>query len=247
MLEEESDVSGCVKLSYRVSDTGIGMSPEFMKSLFQPFSRQTDSRVNSIQGTGLGLAITKKMVDLMRGTIECQSEQGVGTTFTVVIDIPVTDRLRDDMTLDPIDVLIVDDDEILLRTTLDTLESLGVTAECAQSGTEALAMISNRQKEGRNYDIVILDWKMPDMNGIETVQRIRSESDVNVPVLLMSAYDLSDVEEAAKKAGADGFVSKPLFRSVLYVLIRNGLRYPLLCRSFTTSAQPLKKRDMKVL
>ena len=216
MLEEESDVSGCVKLTYRVSDTGIGMSPEFMKRLFQPFSRQTDSRVNSIQGTGLGLAITKKMVDLMSGTIECQSEQGVGTTFTVVIDIPVADRQRDDMTLDPIDVLIVDDDEILLRTTLDTLESLGVTAECAQSGTEALAMISNRKKEGRNYDIVILDWKMPDMNGIETVQRIRSESDVNVPVLLMSAYDVSDVEEAAKKAGADGFVSKPLFRSVLY-------------------------------
>ena len=88
MKEEESEKEGCVKLTYSVSDTGIGMSKEFMAHLYEPFSRQTDSRVNSIQGTGLGLAITKQMVDLMGGTIECQSEQGVGTTFTVVLDIP---------------------------------------------------------------------------------------------------------------------------------------------------------------
>ena len=116
MQEEESSAAGCVKLTYRVSDTGIGMSPEFMEKMFQPFSRQTDSRINSIQGTGLGLAITKKMVDLMGGTIDCQSEQGKGTTFTVAIDIPVSDRQRDDIRLDPIDILVVDDDEVhLLR------------------------------------------------------------------------------------------------------------------------------------
>ena len=216
IMEDESPVAGCVRMTYRVSDTGIGMSPEFMERMFQPFSRQTDSRVNSIQGTGLGLAITKKMVDLMGGTIECQSEQGKGTTFTVVIDIPVSDRQRDNMQLDPIDVLVVDDDEVMLQTTADMLESLGVTAECAKSGSDAIGMISARHREGRDYGVIILDWKMPDMNGIDTVRRIRSEIDEKIPVLLMSAYDRSDVEDEAKKAGANGFVSKPLFRSTLY-------------------------------
>ncbi len=214
--EEESPISGCVRLIYQVSDTGIGMSPEFMKRMYQPFLRQTDSRVNSIQGTGLGLAITKRMVDLMGGTIDCQSEQGKGTTFTVVINIPVSDRQRDEMHLDPIDVLVVDDDEVLLQTAADTLESLGAAAECAKSGVEAIEMISKRHQENRNYDIVILDWKMPDMNGIETARRIRSTIDEKIPILLISAYDRSEIEEAAKTVGANGFVSKPLFRSTLY-------------------------------
>ena len=216
MREEDSSIPGCVKLIYRVSDTGIGMSPAFMERMYQPFSRQTDSRVNSIQGTGLGLAITKQMVDLMGGTIDCQSEQGKGTTFTVTIDIPAADRQRDDMKLDPIDVLIVDDDEVLLRTATDTLESLGASVECAKSGAEAIRMISERHRAGQNYGVVILDWKMPNMDGIETVRRIRSDLDEKVPILLISAYDRSEIEDAARTAGANGSVSKPLFRSTLY-------------------------------
>ncbi len=216
MLEEESPVDGCVRLTYRVADNGIGMSPEFMKRLYQPFTRQTDSRVNRIQGTGLGLAITKQMVDLMGGTIDCQSEQGKGTTFTVVIDIPVADRQRDDMQLDPIDVLVVDDDEVMLQTAADTLGSLGAATECATSGAEALEKIAARHGEGRDYGLVILDWKMPDMDGIETVRRIRSEIDETLPILLISAYDRTEVEDEAKKAGANGFINKPLFRSTLY-------------------------------
>ena len=223
MLEEESAVPGCVKLTYRVSDTGIGMSPEFMERMFQPFSRQTDSRVNSIQGTGLGLAITKRMVDLMDGIIECQSEQGKGTTFTVIIDIPVADRQRDDMRLDPVDVLVVDDDDVVLETTANSLESLGVTVECAKNGTEALRMISERHSSGNDYGVIILDWKMPDMNGIETVRRIRAEIDEKVPILLMSAYDRSEIEDEAKNAGANGFIGKPLFRSSLYDKISHVL------------------------
>ena len=216
MREEESQKPGCVRLTYIVSDTGIGMSPEFMANMYQPFSRQTDSRVNSIQGTGLGLAITKQMVDLMGGTIDCQSEQGKGTTFTVILDLPVADRQREDMMLDPMDVLVVDDDEILLETAVDTLESLGVTADHASSGLEALGMITHRNKTGRDYSVVILDWKMPDIDGVETIRRIRAEVNENIPILLISAYDWSDIEDAAKEAGANGFVSKPLFRSKLY-------------------------------
>ena len=216
MREEKSQHSGCIRLTYVVADTGIGMSPEFMKTMYQPFSRQTDSRVNSIQGTGLGLAITKQMVELMGGTIDCQSEQGRGTTFTVVLDIPVAERQRDDMQLDPIDVLIVDDDEILLQTAADTLRSLGAAVEQANSGLEALGMIVRRHEAGRDYGIVIIDWKMPEIDGIETVRRIRAEVDTKIPILLISAYDWSDIEDLAKEAGANGFISKPLFRSTLY-------------------------------
>ena len=223
MKEEESEKEGCVKLTYIVSDTGIGMSTEFMANMYQPFSRQTDSRVNSIQGTGLGLAITKQMVNLMEGTIECQSEQGVGTTFTVVLDIPVAEHQRAEMKLNEMDVLIVDDDEILLETALDTLESLGLRAEPAHGGLEALGMIKHREESGKNYDIVILDLKMPDLDGIETIKRIRSEVKSNVPILLISAYSWSDVEEQAKEAGVNGFLSKPLFRSTLYNKINEVL------------------------
>ncbi len=216
MREEESQIPGCVRLTYKVADTGIGMSPEFMANMYQPFSRQTDSRVNSIQGTGLGLAITKQMVDLMGGTIDCQSEQGKGTTFTVALDLPIAERQREDMVLDPMDVRIVDDDEIFLETAVDSLTSLGVTVDRAGSGAEALGMITRRHQAGRDYSVVILDWKMPDLDGIETIHRIRTETEASTPILLVSSYDWSDIEDVAKEAGANGFVTKPLFRSKLY-------------------------------
>ena len=216
LLQEESDKPGCVKLTYVVADTGIGMSPEFMANMYQPFSRQIDSRVNSIQGTGLGLAITKQMVDLLGGTIDCQSEHGKGTTFTVVLDIPEADRQRDDMQLDSVDVLIVDDDETMLQITVDTLESLGASAEQAPSGLEALGMIEHRHLSGKDYNVILVDWKMPEIDGLEMIRRIRAEIDADVPILLMSAYDWSDIEDKAKAAGANSFVSKPLFRSTLY-------------------------------
>ena len=216
LREEKSAEPGCVRMTYVVADTGIGMSPEFLATMYQPFSRQTDSRVNSIQGTGLGLAITKQMVDLLGGTIDCQSEQGKGTTFTVVLDIPEADRQREDMQLEPIDVLIIDDDEIMLQTAADTLTSLGASADQARSGMEALGMIEHRHLSGRDYNVIIVDWKMPEIDGPETIHRIRSEIGTNIPILLVSAYDWSDIEDRAKEAGANGFVSKPLFRSTLY-------------------------------
>ena len=216
LRQEKSAADGCVQLTYVVADTGIGMSPEFMETMYQPFSRQVDSRVNSVQGTGLGLAITKQMVDLLEGTIECQSEEGKGTTFTVVLNIPEADRQREDMQLESIDVLVVDDDEIVLQTTVDILESLGASAEQAQNGLEALGMIEHRHLSGKDYNAVIIDWRMPEIDGLETIRRIRSEIDANIPILLISAYDWSDIEDEAKAAGANGFISKPLFRSTLY-------------------------------
>lgn len=217
MKEEPSQKPGCVKLTYIVSDTGIGMSPEFMETmLYQPFSRQTDSRVNSIQGTGLGLTITKKMVDLMEGTIDCQSEEGKGTTFTVSLDIPLAEQQPSEMKLESMDVLIADDDEILLKTASETLESLGPHVEIARNGIDAIEMIKKRHQVGKDYRVVIVDLKMPDLDGVETIRRIRKEVDSALPILLISSYDWSDVEKEAKDAGVNGFLSKPLFRSTLY-------------------------------
>ncbi len=216
MREDKSGIPGRIRLTYVVADTGIGMSPEFMETMYQPFSRQIDSRVNSIQGTGLGLAITKQMVELLGGTIECRSEQDRGTTFTVVLDIPEAERQREDMRLESIDVLVVDDDETMLQTAAGTLESLGASAQQAKSGLEALGIIESRHSSGQDFDVVIIDWKMPEIDGIETIRRIRSEIDADIPILLISAYDWSDIEDKAKAVGVNGFVSKPLFRSTLY-------------------------------
>jgi len=216
LREEKSDKDGCVKLIYCVEDSGIGMSPEFLEKMYQPFSRQTDSRVNSIQGTGLGLAITRQMVELMNGTIECRSELEKGTTFTITLDLPVAEKQLEEMKIEGVEALIADDDPILLETEVDTLASLGIHADRANTGLEALEMIRRRHEAGNDYNVVILDWKMPDPDGIETIKRIRNEIDAPIPILLTSAYDWSDIEEEAKAAGANGFISKPLFRSGLY-------------------------------
>ena len=216
LYEQASKKDGCVQLLYRVADTGIGMSEEFMQRMYQPFSRQTDSRVNSIQGTGLGLAITLRMVGLMGGTIDCQSKEGEGTTFTVLIDIPVSDRAGEEMRLENVELLLVDDDEVLLETAKDTIASLGAQAETVSDGETAVDLAAQRHRDGHDFDVVIVDWQMPGMDGIEVVRRIRQATGDEVPILLISAYDWSDIEEAAQKAGVSGFISKPLFRSTLY-------------------------------
>ena len=225
LFEGPSDKEGYVRLTYIVEDNGIGMSKEYMAKMYEPFTRETDSRVNTIQGTGLGLTITKKMVDLMGGTIECESEEGKGTKFTIILDIALADRqITDDTILEKIDVLLVDDDPVLLETGKDTLLSIGVNTDICESGHQALEMIKKRKDEGiKNYDIIILDWKMKEMDGVETLKRIKNEIDDSIPVLIISAYDWSDIEQEAKSFGANGFISKPLFRSSLYDKINQAL------------------------
>ena len=215
LCEYPCEKKGFVTLSYTVTDSGMGMTKEFMEKMYQPFSRETDSRINTIQGTGLGLAITKKMVDLMDGTIGCDSEVGRGTRFTVTLDIMVSDTPEEEMRLPDIRVLVIDDDEILLKTARDTLHDLGTTVDVAGSGESALEKISSGKNESRFYNVIILDWKMPGMSGIELTKKIRQIAGKDIPILLVSAYDWSDIEEDAKKAGVSGFITKPLFRSSL--------------------------------
>ena len=216
MQQEPGTAEGTVRLTCVVADTGIGMTPEFMARMYQPFSRQKDSRVDTIQGTGLGLAITKQMIDLMQGEIDCRSEPGQGTTFTVRLEIPIADKAVEEMALPPMRVLLADDEQVTLDTGRDTLRSLGVDADTARSGAEAVRMSGEAAAQGSGYRAVILDWKMPDIDGIEAARQIRAEVGAEVPILLISAYDWSDLEDAAREAGVTGFISKPLFRSTLY-------------------------------
>ena len=141
---------------------------------------------------------------------------GKGTTFTVTLEIPIADRKDEETAPLSIRVLLADDDEILLETTKATLQSIGAEADIAHNGFEAVNMVSSRD----DYDAIILDCKMPDMDGIEATRQIRSKVGKDVPILLVSAYDWSDLEETAKEAGVNGFICKPLFRSTLYNKLR---------------------------
>ncbi len=221
--ELPSSVPGTVRLMYRVADTGMGMSEEFMAHMYESFSRQTDSRVNKVQGTGLGLAITKQMVDLMGGTIECQSKEGEGTTFTITLDLPIAEHETEDMKLESVTVLVVDDDESVLQSAQAALSSLDAHVEVASSGAQALEMVGARHNRRDDYSVVIVDWKLPDMDGIEVTRRMRSLDKGLASIVLISAYDWSDIEESAKEAGVDGFISKPFFKSTLYRAINEQL------------------------
>ncbi len=222
LREEPGADEKSVCLIYKVSDTGIGMSPEFLAHMYQPFSRQTDSRINAIQGTGLGLAITKRMVDLMQGTIDCQSEVGKGTVFTVTLDLPLADKAESEMMLPPVRILLADDDEVTLETTKSILQSIGAEADTVKSGEEAIRKVT----EGGDYQAVIMDLKMPEVNGIDAARRIREKIGKDLPILLISAYDWSELEEDASAAGINGFISKPLFRSSLYGKLSEVLGSP---------------------
>lgn len=223
-VEERPSEKGCsmVQFVFTVTDTGIGMTDEFMKTMYDSFVRSVDSRINTIQGTGLGLAITKQMVDLMEGNIEAESVLGQGTTFTVKLDFPIAEKLTDSLILPPLKMLVVDDDEMFLESAEDTLVSLGLLTETANSGEEAVIKIVDRHDKGDDYQCVIVDWKMPDMSGLETVRAIREKVGDAVSIIIISAYDWTDIEEEAIKAGANGFISKPLFRSTVYRTL-NGL------------------------
>lgn len=223
LQELPSDTPDMVRLVYRVADTGMGMSAEFMEHMYESFSRQTDSRVNKVQGTGLGLAITKQMVDLMGGTIECQSKEGAGTTFTVTLDVPLAEHETEDVTLESVDVLVVNDDKALLETAQRLLSSLDARVEVASSGARALELVEARHSQRDDFRIIIVDGQLPDMDGVEVVRRVRALVGGLGPAILVSAYEWSDIEERAKDAGTNGFIAKPLFRSTLYQAINAQL------------------------
>jgi len=226
-IEEQQSEKGhnMVRIIYTVSDTGIGISEEFMKNMYDTFTRDIDSRINTIQGAGLGLAITKQMVDIMDGTIEVKSKLGEGTTFIVTLDLPIAEKMTDDLILPPLRLLVTDDDKVFLESAKDTLKSMGLETDTASSGEEAVKMVAYQHSKGTDYQCVIIDWKMPNMCGLETTRAIREKVGDDVSIIIISAYDWTDIEDDAIKAGANGFISKPLFRSTVYNKLNELLNF----------------------
>ncbi len=209
-----------VRTHFWVKDNGIGMSEEFQQRIFEAFVREDTSRVQKTEGTGLGMAITKYIVDAMGGTIELQSEPNVGSQFHVILDLERVVVQEEEMILPDWNMLVVDDDEQLCQTAVTSLQEIGVNAEWALSGERAICMVEERHQKQEDYHIILLDWQMPDMDGIATAREIRKRMGDEIPILLISAYDWSDIEAEARAAGVNGFIAKPLFKSTLFHSLR---------------------------
>ncbi len=206
---------GKIRLIYVVEDTGIGMSEEFQTRMYELFAMANKSG-RAVSGSGVGLSICKQLVELMEGSIECESKEGEGTRFTVTLELPVADRMAEEYLLPPMKLLLVDDDDVFLSTASETLKELGLSPDCVNSGEKAVAIVRQKHKESKDYPLIIIDWKMPDMDGIETTKRIREEVGEDVSIIVISAYAPEDIRDAAFAAGANGFISKPFFRSTVY-------------------------------
>ena len=209
---------GYTTLIFSVKDNGIGMSPEFCKQVFDSFSREYTVTENGIGGTGLGMAITKNIVDMMGGTITVESEAGKGTEFTVVLECEtsgVTVKREPIPELKGARALVVDDDAETCMSVSKMLREIEMTADWTTSGKEAVLRVKEAYEQNREFKVYIIDWLMPDMNGIETVRRIRMVVGPESPIIILTAYDWSDIEQEAREAGVTAFVSKPLFLSEL--------------------------------
>ena len=217
-LYEEPSKKGedYIRTHILVKDTGIGMTPEFQTKIFESFAREDSTRVHKTEGTGLGMSITKYIVDAMGGTIEVQSELGKGSEFHVTLDLEKATTPESDMILPDWNMLVVDDDRQLCESAVASLKSIGVKADWTPDGESAIEMAEKRHETRDDYHIILLDWKLPGIDGIETARRIRKRLGENVPIMLISAYDWSEIEQEAKEAGITGFISKPLFKSTLY-------------------------------
>ena len=209
-----------VRIHIRVKDNGIGMSPDFLKKIYESYSRADGVRVSKTQGTGLGMAITKYIVDAMEGTIDIQSEPDKGTEFFLTFDFEKAVAVEMNMVLPSWNMLVVDDDELLCKTAMDTLKAIGIKAEWTLSGEKAIELVNQHHRTRDDYQIILLDWKLPGMNGIQVAKEIRRNLGDDVPILLISAYDWSEFEAEAREAGISGFISKPLFKSTLYHALR---------------------------
>lgn len=218
--ELSSSLSKKGQYEFIFSDNGIGIPEEYIPHIFEPFSRAEDSRISRTQGTGLGMAITENIVRMMNGTIEVQSELGSGSQF--IVSLPLEPHLEEESCDEQLcghPVLVVDDDQIVCENAAALLNELGMRGYWVLSGREAVWEVEEAHIRKDDFFAVIIDWKMPGMDGLETVKAIRNKLKKNVPIIIISAYDYSDIEEEFIKAGADAFITKPLFKSkMLHIL-----------------------------
>ena len=214
----DESVHNHVHLRFSVKDNGVGMSEDFVKVIFEPFSRETTAYTREIQGTGLGMAITKQIVDLMGGTISVNSVRGEGSEFVVELELAKVTQTYQDATEfwqqhKIVKMLVVDDEEDVCIEVKELMSDTGVEVEYATSGKEAIDKIAAMKKGKSKYDILLLDWKMPEMDGLETAKRIREAIGNNLPIMVLTSYNFEEIESDAKKAGIDMFLPKPFFVS----------------------------------
>ncbi|MBE8952469.1 MAG: response regulator [Quinella sp. 1Q7] len=212
----ESDIPGCAKYEFRIKDNGLGMSKEFLKHVFDAFEREETSTKSGIQGTGLGMSITKKMVELMGGDITVESEKDKGSEFTVTLDLKLQHNVKQVaiQELKNLRALVVDDDFNTCESVTTMLKQMGMRSEWTTSPREAVFR-AGRALDDDPFSAYIVDWLMPDQNGIETVRQIRRVVGETAPVIILTAYDYSDIEQEARAAGVTTFCTKPLFMSDL--------------------------------
>lgn len=220
-IQTETRGRGCYEFIIR--DNGIGMTQEFQKIMFDPFSRADDKRTSQIQGTGLGMAIAQNIARLMNGTIAVESTPGKGSTFTITIYLKLQEEKIE--RLDHIihrPILIVDADPLSCESAIGILAGIGLRGEAVTSGEEATRKAKALRAAHENYHAVIIDWKMPGVGGIETVRRLREIVGQDVAIIILSAYDYADIEAEARAAGVDDFIMKPLFRSRLLSVLKES-------------------------
>lgn len=214
-IQNTSEKKGLYEI--RVKDTGIGMSKEFAERIFEPFERERTSTVSRIQGTGLGMSITKNIVDMMGGTIEVLTEEGKGTEFILRLELRLQPEQREKekiKELEGMKALVVDDDYDTCDSVTRMLEDMGMRSEWTLSGKEAVLRMKQSIERKDAFSAYIIDWRLPDMNGIEVTRRIRRLGD-DTPIIILTAYDWDDIEEEARDAGVTGFCAKPMFMSDL--------------------------------
>ena len=219
-VEEIDRFEGKSTLQLTVSDTGIGISEEYLPKIFDTFSQEDATAANKYGSTGLGLPITKSLVELMGGDISVESEKGVGTTFTLTVTLANSDRRSEDAAMgvlrpDELSVLVIDDDPVACEHAQLVLGQVGVNCDVALSGVEGIAMVKMREARRSPYNLLLVDWRMPEMDGVETARRIREAAGNDAPIIVLTSYNWDDIAEEAKEAGVDTFVSKPLFANTV--------------------------------
>lgn len=217
-IERKAKFEGKSTLCFKISDTGIGISEDYLPYLYDAFSQEEDSSTNKYGSSGLGMAITKRLVEMMNGNILVESEKGVGTTFTVTVTLSDSDRTEEgDDSIHPEDmtVLIVDDDPIARDHAQLILEKVGVITETAENGLQALEMVKLRHARREPYNLILVDWKMPEIDGIETTRMIRDAIGHESAIIILTAYRWDDILDEAVQAGVDSFLPKPLFAAAI--------------------------------
>ncbi len=250
LKELPANRDGYAALQFNCTDTGMGMSEEFRKHIFESYSRENDSKIEKIEGTGLGMSIVKSIVDAVGGKISVESEKGKGTSFHINFDVKIkpTDLPALDLAaLKNTKILVVDDEEEVCESIVTMLTEIGVTAHFALTGRDALSKIQKVRQSSSDYSFVILDWRMNPMSGLDIVKAIRNDLNSEIPIVISSAYDWTDIEQETKNLNITDYISKPLFKSTLISIVTDLVNKKIQAQTGVAAVEDSYFSDMKIL